>query len=140
MALFGYPALVWLVVAQVAPGEATQTRDEVKPPAEVKAAFLKLLDRPRVALDVTLDSAITDDKAGLVTERLSFASEKKADGSVERVPVLVVRPAATGGKRPAVIALHGTGGSKDSMKSVLIELARTGIIPAPIDCRYHAQR
>ena len=44
------------------------------------------------------------------TETFTFASEKKADGTVERVPVLVVRP-ATPGRYPVLIVLHGTGGN-----------------------------
>src|SRR3954468_2565786 len=82
-------ALTLLVFAQTAPVESTATREKVSTPAEVKASFEKLLDRPRVPLDVVVEGVQTD--KGLTTERLSFASEKKADGTVERVPVLVVR-------------------------------------------------
>src|SRR5437899_1343140 len=77
---------------------------------EVRAGFLKLLDRPRVPLDVQSVSTTTS-KDGFVHEHLTFASEKKADGSIERVPVIVVRPAKIEKKLPAVIVLHGTGGS-----------------------------
>ena len=40
----------------------------------------------------------TKTENGLTTEHLSFASEKHADGKVERVPVLVVRPEKPSGK------------------------------------------
>src|ERR1700694_770843 len=81
------------------------------PPAEVKAAFLKLLDRPRVPADVKIQEQ-KNDRDGLVVERLSFASEKKADGQVERVPVLLIKPAGKQDKKwPAVMVLHGTGGN-----------------------------
>jgi dienelactone hydrolase len=124
--------IILLLFAQVAPLE-TGT------PAEVKRAFLALLDRPRVALDVKREAPdLASD--GLVTEHWSFASEKLVDGSMERVPVLVIRPKAGAGKRPAVIALHGTGGHKDGMRSWLIELAKLGIIGVAIDGRYHGDR
>jgi dienelactone hydrolase len=108
------------------------------PPAQVKEAFLKLLDRPKVDADVKV---ISEPKAegGLITEHFSFASEKKADGSIERVPVLLVRPEAQG-KLPAVIVLHGTGGNKEGQKSWLVELAKRGIIGLAIDARYHGER
>jgi len=144
VALLVHPALVCLVLAQVATAEP-RVRSEPKSPAEVRAAFLKLLDRPRVSLDVRNELPEPDPKTGHIVERLSFASEKKADGSVERVPVLVVRPAASadgggGAKRPAVIVLHGTGGNKDGTRSWLDDLARRGIVGVAIDARYHGDR
>ena len=118
MAVSGSSALVWLVLAQVAPAEV-KSPDATSVPSEVKASFLKLLDRPRVPLDVKTARPRPTARAGLVNERLSFASEKKADGTIERVPVLVVRPGVERqGRRPAVIVLHGTGGSKDGMRSL----------------------
>lgn len=109
------------------------------PPAQVKAAFLKLLDRPRVPLDVkvTTTKNLGD---GTVLEHLSFASEKKADGSIERVPTLVLRPEKVTGRLPAVVVLHGTGGSKDGMVAFLKELVKRNIIGVAIDARYHGER
>lgn len=135
--------LILLFVATVCNGadEATKPADRTAPPpAEVKAAFLKLLDRPRVPLDVRpRDRVIGQD--GLVTERLSFASEKKGDGSVERVPVLLVKPARKAGQKlPAVIVLHGTGGKKEGERGWLQDLAKRGIIGVAIDGRYHGER
>ena len=130
--------LALLVAGQTAPVETAVPT--TLPPREVKAAFLKLLDRPKVGLDVVMESQRTAD--GLTTERLSFAAEKKADGSIERVPVLVIRPESKEGDspRPAVIALHGTGGNKDGMRSWLVDLAKRGIIGVAIDARYHGAR
>ena len=141
MALFVQPALVYLVLAQVAPAE-TRVPTDLKPPSEVRAAFLKLLDRPKVPLEVQNELPGTDPKTGDVIELLSFATEKKADGTTERVPVLLVRPASTDAvvKRPAVIVLHGTGGSKEGMRAWLLALARRGIIGVAIDARYHGDR
>lgn len=108
------------------------------PAAEVKAAFLKLLDRPKVPLDVKVQESSTD-KDGLVTEHLSFATEKKADGKMERVPVLLIRPADQK-KYPAVLVLHGTGGNKDGQRDLLRDLAKRGIIGVAIDGRYFGER
>jgi dienelactone hydrolase len=108
------------------------------PPTEVKAAFLKLLDRPKVPLDAKVVDTKTED--GLVVEHLTFATQKKADGEMERVPALLVRPAKADGKLPVVLALHGTGGNKDSQKGLLVELAKQGIIGIAIDARYHGDR
>lgn len=107
--------------------------------AEVKAAFLKLLDRPRVALDPQVSESKTD-AAGTLEEKLSFASEKKADGSIERVPLLLVRPKSEQKKLPCVIVLHGTGGNKESQRGFMLELAKRGIIGVAIDARYHGER
>lgn len=109
------------------------------PPGEVRAAFLKQLDRPKVPLDAKpIENRLDPD--GLLTEKLSFASEKKSDGAIERVPVLIVRPGRGGGRRPAVIVLHGTGGSKEAMRSWLVQFAKLGMVGVAIDARYHGDR
>ena len=142
MALFFQPALVCLVLAQVTAPAEVRVPADLKPAAEVKASFLAMLDRPKVPLDVQADPAETDAKTGFTVERLSFASEKKADGAIERVPVSIVRPTKAGesGKRPAVIALHGTGGNKEGMKPWLDQLASRGVVGVAIDARYHGDR
>ncbi|MBA4064702.1 MAG: alpha/beta hydrolase [Isosphaera sp.] len=128
------PHLVLLVLALAAPARAA----DPLPPDQAKAAFLKLLDRPKVPADVTGTSRKTEGE--FTTERWSFASEKKADGTVERVPVLQVSPAKARGPLPVVIVLHGTGGSKDGVKSWLEDFARQGVIGIAIDARYHGDR
>src|SRR5439155_9992009 len=97
------------------------------------------LDRPRVPLDAKVEASAPD-ADGLVTEHISFATEKAADGRVERVPTLLVRPGGNGRPRPAVIVLHGTGGTKDKMKPWLVDLAKRGIVGVAIDARYHGER
>ena len=109
------------------------------PAADVKAAFLKQLDRPRVPLDPQTRKSETD-ADGRVSEFVSIASEKKGDGSVERVPLLVLRPEQTAKRLPAVIVLHGTGGTKESQRGFLIELTKRGIIGVALDARYHGER
>lgn len=127
-------AIVGLVVASGSQGD-----DKPYPaPKEVKAAFLKLLGRPRVPLDAELIAKEARD--GMIIEHLRFNSEKKPDGSVERVPVYIARPDKATGKLPAVIVLHGTGGNGKSMMPFMTELCRRGMIAVAIDARYHGER
>lgn len=133
---------VWLlfVISASTPALLAETPSVYRlPPAEVRKAFASLLDRPRIPLDVRQGPA-TLPLDGQIIERLSFASEKKADGHVERVPVLIIRPDGPTKRRPAVIVLHGTGGSKEGLKPWLVELAKEGIVAVAIDARYHGER
>ena len=77
---------------------------------------------------------------GFTLEHLTLVSEKKPDGGDERVPMLILKPANATGKLPAVIVLHGTGGSMKGMIPVMKELAKHGIIGVAIDARYHGER
>lgn len=108
-------------------------------PTDAKAAFLKLLDRPKVKPDTRTEEKSVE-KNGLVYLAWSFASERRADGSIERVPVISVRPDNTKRDLPVVIVLHGTGGSRLSVLSWLEDLARLGFIGVAIDARYHGNR
>lgn len=108
-------------------------------PAEVRASFKKLLDRPKVPLDVKVESSKADGDS-MVLERLTFATEKKATGQSERVPTILLRPAKVNGKLPAVIVLHGTGGNKESQLGFMKELVKRNIIGVAIDARYHGGR
>jgi dienelactone hydrolase len=129
-----------LFLAVLVPFPLTATAEERRslPPTEARTALLKLLDRPKVDADVKVDGK--EEKGGLRYRRWSFASEKKADGTVERVPVLSVSPVGAKGPLPAMIVLHGTGGSKDGVASWLEEFARRGIVGVAIDARYHGGR
>lgn len=103
-----------------------------------RAAFLKLLDRPRVAL-APQQSAATE-KDGITEIAFSFASD--ADN---RVPGILLKSAAATNRdapsrRPVVIALHGTGGNKESQRALLTDLVRAGFIGVAIDGRYHGAR
>src|SRR5262249_40539474 len=80
------------------------------------------------------------EKGGLYYLRWSFASERKADGTVERVPALTVGPSSQREPAPVMIVLHGTGGSKDGVVSWLEEVARPGVVGIAIDARYHGGR
>src|ERR1041385_2713452 len=86
--------------------------------AERRAAFLKLIDRPRVpAAPLVEESPLPD---GLVQIKFSFAAERD-----ERVPGILIRREAAG-RRPPVIALHGTGGNKEGQVALLKRLPPRG--------------
>lgn len=112
----------------------------LKSPSEVKADFLKLLDRPKVPLDVK--SRQDSPSGGRTVEHVDFATERHPDGTMERVPALVVRPEGSkpGERLPAVIVLHGTGGSKEGNRPWLDRLASRGFVAIAIDGRYHGAR
>jgi dienelactone hydrolase len=108
-------------------------------PAEVRASFKKLLDRSKVSLDAKV-AAEQHSGDRTVLEYITFASEKKANGDIERVPTILLRPEKSKGRMPAAIVLHGTGGNKDSQLGFMKELAKRNIIGVAIDARYHGVR
>jgi len=110
------------------------------PPAEVKAAFLKMLDRPRVdARPVVAETKRTPE--GFQEEHLTIATEKSpAKDKEERVPMLLLKPEGAKSRLPCVIVLHGTGGNKEGQRGFLVELAKRGIMGVAIDARYHGER
>ena len=73
--------------------------------------------------------------SGSTGETFSFAAE-----AGERVPGLLVKQVNASGRRPVVIALHGTGGNKESQLPLLNELAAKGFIAVAIDGRHHGAR
>ena len=72
---------------------------------------------------------------GIVESRFSFASDAK-----DRVPGILVKPAGDATRRPVVIALHGTGGSKANMLALCHKLAERGFIAVAIDAPHHGER
>lgn len=109
-----------------------------KPPQEIRQAFLKILDRPKVLLDTKVVSE--KEVKGFTEQKLTIATEKKSDGTMERMPALILKPSSAKGKIPAVIMLHGTGGSKEQMRPWLEEFAGRGWLAVAIDARYHGDR
>jgi pimeloyl-ACP methyl ester carboxylesterase len=136
-ASFWFSAALLLLLGQVA--RAEETCRPYPPPAEVRARFLAQLDRPRVPLDPQI-RLVEPAEEGLVVERLSIASERKGNGQIERVPILIVRPKDVSQPRPLVIFLHGTGGNKEREHDWLVRVARQGMIGLAIDARYHGER
>jgi dienelactone hydrolase len=101
--------------------------------ADTRAAFLKLIDRPRVALDAKGEPAVS--RGELSESAFTFFTE-----AGQRVPGILVKRTTSSGRRPVVIALHGTGGNKESQRALLDELARDGFVGVAIDGRYHGER
>lgn len=99
---------------------------------DTRAGFLKMIDRPRVALAPEVREMAADD--GLFQVHFSFAAEQG-----ERVPGILVRQAGAG-RRPAVIVLHGTGGNKEGQLPLLKTLAGKGFTAVAIDGRWHGER
>jgi dienelactone hydrolase len=128
--------LALILVLTLAPLAGAQEKKPLPPP-EAKAALLKLLDRPKV--EPAADKGTRKNDV-LLYQRWSFRSEKKADGTFETVPVLMVSPSHFTGKLPVMIVLHGTGGSKESVKGWLEDFATHGVIGVAIDARYHGDR
>jgi len=130
---------IWFMIVFPSLLVGDQPKEKYPPPEDVAKAFQKLLDRPKVLFNVNNIDAKKDDD-GLVTEQLTFVSERKTDGTEERVPLLLMRPEKRDKKRPVVIVLHGTGGDKESQRPWLIHLVKRGIIAVAIDARYHGER
>jgi dienelactone hydrolase len=76
---------------------------------------------------------------GLKKYHVWFDSE-----ATEHVPgyLLLPDPAKFKGRRPVVIALHGTGGTKDAgqIPEIVLRAARAGFIGVAIDGRFHGER
>jgi dienelactone hydrolase len=98
-----------------------------------RAAFLKLLDRPRV--DQAAEIKPPAGTNGLRAAEFSFASEAGV-----RVPGLLVKRTEAEGRRPVVIVLHGTGANKESQLPLLHDLAKRGFLAVAIDGRHHGAR
>lgn len=101
-------------------------------PAGTRSAFLRMIERPRVPLDAAAQQR--PEGAGLLVEEISFVAEVG-----DRVPGLVFKRKSAG-RSPAVVVLHGTGGSKEAMVPRLRDLATRGFVAVAIDRRHHGAR
>jgi dienelactone hydrolase len=106
----------------------TQTSESAK-----RSAFLKLIERP--AVDPAPSVRQLPAAGGLAQEHFSFAA-----GGTDRVNGILVKQAASSGRRPVVIQLHGTNGNKEQLATRLTALANRGFIGVAIDARYHGER
>jgi dienelactone hydrolase len=116
----------------------TQDVPAYPPVAQVREAFLKQLDRPKLPMNA--QSIPTNTENGLTEEQFVFASQKHRNGNIENVPGLLVRPEKVEGRLPCVVVLHGTGGNKEGQRGWCRDLAKRGIIGVAIDARYHGDR
>src|SRR5688572_3178131 len=105
--------------------------------ADTRKAFLQVIDRPRAALRPELADLPSLD--GIRKQHVWFHSDV-----TERVPGYLLLPDAGvfKGRRPVVIALHGTGGNKESgqIVEILTRATRAGFIGVAIDGRFHGER
>ncbi|MFN7926342.1 MAG: acetylxylan esterase [Blastocatellia bacterium] len=102
-------------------------------PAATRAAFLKLIERPLVPL--APETQPREMPTGMQQWHFTYATE-----AGQRVPGLLVKAASGPTRRPVVIVLHGTGGTKEGVLDWLQELAAQGFIGVAIDGRYHGER
>jgi dienelactone hydrolase len=122
--------LAFTVGCVILAGCAHVTTASVDP---TRADFLKIVDRPHVALAPQADKLPGTN--GLVVEHFSFAADAQ-----QRVPGLLVKPWNAAGRKPVVIVLHGTGGNKESVMPWLTALAERGFVAVAIDGPYHGER
>src|SRR5436190_9652920 len=80
-----------------------------------RADFLKFVDRPHVALAPQVEKMAGTN--GLAEFHFSFAAD-----AGNRVPGILLASTNFSGRRPVVIALHGTGGSKGNMAALCRKL------------------
>ncbi len=99
----------------------------------IRAAFLKMIDRPRVPL--AAESRPRVDAGIYRAERFTFASE-----AGERVPGIFLKSVRVTDRRPAIILLHGTGARKEDLLGTMRTLADRGFVLAAIDSRHHGER
>jgi hypothetical protein len=84
--------------------------------ADSRTEFLQLLDRPRVPLAAQASELVAAE--ALIQIAFSYATE-----AGERVPGILLKTASSIGRRPAVVAMHGTGGNKDTQLAFLLSPA-----------------
>ena len=101
--------------------------------ADARADFLKLIQRPPVPLAAKFEAPTSTN--GLAQFHFSYAADAE-----QRVPGILIKSEISHGRRPVVIALHGTGGGKQNMLSLCRKLADAGFIAVAIDGRYHGER
>jgi dienelactone hydrolase len=102
-------------------------------PAATRAAFLRIIDRPVVPLAPEVRTMPAAD--GVLKIHFTFASDAE-----QRVPGLLLKATGASGRRPVVIVLHGTGGTKEGTLDYVTKLVGAGFIGVAIDGRYHGER
>lgn len=98
-----------------------------------RADFLKVINHPPV--DPAVQFAELPARENLAEFHFSFASDPS-----NRVTGILIKRTDSAGRRPVVIALHGTGGSKNDQLGFCRQMARRGFVAVAIDGRYHGER
>lgn len=100
---------------------------------DARADLHRIIDHPRVGLAPEAGEwRATNDLAQI---RFSFAADAQ-----HRVPGILFKSPDSKGRRPVVIALHGTGGNKEGMTPLCRKLVERGFIAVAMDGRYHGER
>lgn len=126
--LFGIICFVTTVVGSGTAQSVTSAAAD-----SLRGEFLQVIRRPATPPAPSTPKVTATN--GYVQEVVSFASER-----TERVPLLLVRKGERPERRPVLIALHGTGGSKEGMRRLLEEYATQGFLAVAMDARYHGER
>ncbi len=121
---------VCLVVSEWRPAAQTPPNTNA---AATRAEFLQLIARPRAPLAPS--AGTTSAQNGYSRELVSFASEPG-----ERVPVVIITKGQRRDRQAVVIALHGTGGTKEGMEDLLQTYADLGFMAVSMDARHHGER
>lgn len=121
-------ALAWNCVFALASLAATTSGTNA-----TASAFLRLIERPKAPL--APEARPLPNTNGLAQAHFTFAADAE-----QRVPGILVKPQTATGRRPVVISLHGTGGTKMDQHALLVKLAEKGFIGVAIDGRYHGER
>jgi len=127
------PAWAACSVFAVITASLASQRPSDNPAASLRADFLHVIKRPAVPL--TPSAATRTVENGYAQERVSFLSEPDV-----RVPLLLIRKGERRTRQPVIIALHGTGGSKEGMRALLETYADAGFIGVAPDARHHGER
>jgi dienelactone hydrolase len=127
-----YMAYMIAVTAMLLPVAAQVQNKSGSQSTSIQTAFLQMLDRPRVPMAPEVKAL--PDLEGLSYEHFAFSSEQG-----QRVPgILLKKP--TQERRPVVVVMSGTGGTKEGQLAILKTLADLGFVAVSIDGRYHGER
>jgi cephalosporin-C deacetylase-like acetyl esterase len=109
---------------------------EIAKDKDIRADFLKMIDRPRVPAAAVEIAAVATTQPAEDELYFTYSSDAK-----NRVPGILVRTVGkASGKKPVVILLHGTGGKKEDELPLMRKLAAKGFIAVAIDGPYHGER
>jgi len=134
--IIGLAGLVFGLTAGAADAPKIEAPGRVATPAELaatRAAFLKLIDRPKVPAAVEIRDL--GEANGVRSAHFTYLTE-----AGQRVPGLTAKPANSTGRLPVVIMLHGTGGKKEDMQSQMEIFAQAGFLAVAIDGPHHGER
>jgi dienelactone hydrolase len=122
---------LFLLLVITAPAIDLRADAPAKTPQETRAAFLKLIERPKVSLSSRESQSQVGDLA-----QISFSYLTEAG---LRVPGILLKSSGDA-RHPAVIVAHGTGGKKEDELPIMKQLVAAGFVAVAIDARFHGER